>query len=185
MGKLEDVLGRVDRGETTANDGDWLREQFALQAIARVAGRDSEPRLSSAAIQGRVLQALEDRGYRDGWNDSQYAARQIVLGMMTLAAMVRRMVLPQVPKRHAFKSLDAVQELGDLIVTMEPDSWKGCGIDLDVLGATYERLLTGVAVPLLAFAELLNIDLVAAVDAWCKKGMLVTETGGNGHGHAA
>lgn len=176
MSKVEEVLRRVESGETTAHDAAWLREQFALQAIGRVVDRDGQP-----SIQGRVLQDLASRGIRDGWNDGQFVARLVLQLQVNLAGLVRCVDYPMVGPRAA---QIRIEEMGQAILD-RIEEWDGFGIDLDMSAGVIGRYLANLLVPVLAIAELIGIDVLAAVSERFTQAERVAVGGGNGHGGRA
>ncbi len=136
MSKVEEVLRKVERGETTAHDAAWLREQFALQAIERAAARVGWP-----GIQARVLQDMSARGIRDGWNDGQFVARLVLQLQVNLAGLVRCVDYPMVGPRA---SQIRIEEMGQVLLD-RIEEWESFGVDLDMSAEVIGRYLVNVS----------------------------------------
>lgn len=105
-------------------------------------------------LQTLVAQAVEARGYRQGWTDEQYAARQVCKAVEELgevqAAIEWRSWIPnwagglQFTGLYARKSFDGMDDWGQVV-------------DVDCKKVAPE--LADVVIPLLVLAETLGIDL--------------------------
>lgn len=109
-------------------------------------------------LQALVAQAVADRGYREGWTDEQYAARQICKAVEELSELQTGIswflrLLPfvtglRLTGQYAQQDFD------------QPDGWdEVVGVDLEVIAAE----LPDVVIPLLVLADTLGIDLEQAI----------------------
>ena len=188
MDKLGQVLGRVERGETTRTDAAWLREQFAVHAIEKVAfGRhdrmpvDSgvlgiappdQERASSEETQVLVHQVLLDQGLADGYNDEQFAARLMAWILVEAVDLLQTACLPHTWFATVFgprmtTAMGASEYAAALMgmVLGRHEAWVDAGLRVvDVAPATFRKRLVELCLPLLGVAHLLGVDLIRAVD---------------------
>lgn len=187
MSKIDEVLAKVERGEADANDAAWLREQFALHAIERESWKQAQPddrvpwmvapddapvEEGCAETQVLVHQWLVDNGIRDGFNDEQWGARLAAWAMVEVADLLQVVQIPAVwfmanygPR--AFTVMGAIEHAASLtsMLLARPAVWQSAGLRVvDTTPVTFKLRLVELAIPLLAFAHLLGIDLVQAVD---------------------
>ena len=110
--------------------------------------------------QDRVARAVEARGYRDGWSDEQYAARQVAklaeeLGELVYFICQRWGQAQEGPwEAHCvLAGQRARQEFDD------PDAWNGAAI-VDYDAAATE--LADIVVVAFTLADALGVDVVQA-----------------------
>lgn len=171
MSAVSDVLERVERGEATASDAELLRQQLGLQMLARV--RQNGDGESSRRLQERVMEQIRRHHIADGWNDSQLAARMAFWSVIEMAHMFQWVDLPtsrtiQMGRGMTYTPGAVMVLLANkgLSLFQTYELWLDSGIDLDVSRLRWSEYLAAAAEPLLALAELLGIDLAAAV---CEK----------------
>ena len=120
-------------------------------------------------LQSLVAQMVAERGYREGWTDEQYAARQICKVVEELDELTRAIRWARASANHGGGAMigEWAQRLSDAAFqascdfdsdpnAKEREGWdKIVGVDLSVIAAE----LPDVIIPLLVLAETLGIDL--------------------------
>lgn len=107
-------------------------------------------------IQAEIFQAVKERGYLDGWNESQFAARQIAkmveeLGELANLFQFEGMTWPRALQRAAAAAKVAF--------TYDHAGWLESGVDLEVSGMRFIEECADVLIPLFCLAEVLGFDL--------------------------
>lgn len=162
---IEQVLARMESGETTAADAAALREYLALKDLqdAVQATPQNNAQLAAGAW-------LREHGARDGWNDAQFAARMAVWAQVELADLLQLFHIPDAVGHGlwgpAVYSVMGVVELAAALSTTLLGSWElwdGCGVNLELPPERFEARLVELLVPLLALADVLQIDVRQSV----------------------
>ena len=163
--RLEALLERVERGETTSMDAAWLREHLALQEIQRVVADAGTP----DHIQIAVGSWLRDHGVHDGWNDAQYAARMAAWAQVELTDLLQLFHMPQHLGAGLFGSavysMMGATEMAAALSSMllaNLGAWDDCSPDLELPPDQFETRLVELAMPILALADAMQIDLIEA-----------------------
>jgi NTP pyrophosphatase (non-canonical NTP hydrolase) len=109
-------------------------------------------------LQELVARSVEARGYREGWTDGMFAARQICKAVEELAELATAIEWKLKPPAW-IAALDAAATLARLHFDGEDETGWLLSVDIDV--ANWEA--PDVAIPLLVLADVLGIDLGAAI----------------------
>lgn len=112
---------------------------------------------SMKELQALVAKAVADRGYREGWTDEQYAARQICKATEELAELTSTILWNSTGRDWSSLALDAGEWARD---AFDEETWH------DVKSISSEKAaqeLPDVIIPLLVLADVLGIDLEQAI----------------------
>jgi NTP pyrophosphatase (non-canonical NTP hydrolase) len=110
--------------------------------------------------QQQVFQAVKARGYLDGWNESQFAARQIAklteeLGELALLFQFDGYTCwPRLLRQAAREARVAFDD--------DFEGWLNSGVDLETDLSRFIEEAADVLIPLLCLAEVLQFDLLEA-----------------------
>jgi hypothetical protein len=153
----DEVLDRVEQGMSGTAEATLLRKLLVLGL-----GHDAPQMCVARAVNGSTR--------RDGWNESQFAARLVTEMLAAYGKLAGLFWMPE----HAGGSLTLAQAAArsaDLAGEALNDvtAWEGAGIDLDAESEDFEAALARVAIPLLALADLLGIDLMSAALGWIEE----------------
>jgi hypothetical protein len=163
--QLQEILERVAQGETTVADAAALREVLAMQAMQQTVGAASEE-----PVQAAVGAWLREHGQHDGWNDGEFAARMLAWAQVELADLTQLFDLPKDVAAALFGpgmyTMPGAVELAAALATnllLRVELWDGCGPDLEAAPRLFEQRLVEVLVPLLALADVMQVDVLGAV----------------------
>ena len=169
MRLTETIRAFKDYRDSLKADAADLRERLRLQGGLWDAALSSTRAVTEAKLdamefvlselenvrtpQDEIADAVARRGYRDGWTDEQFAARQVAKVMEEVAELARGV---RVPYLESLIMGDMVREVFD-----NEEVWKDALIDRKRLA----QEVVDVIVPALVLADVLGIDGVqAAVD---------------------
>lgn len=113
-------------------------------------------------LQALVAKAVADRGYRQGWTDEQFAARQICKAVEELGELILAVIWQHGHNNPAWylSLMDAKENAREAFDSFDAGFWSYVDdIDTDEIVAE----LPDVLIPLLVLAETLDIDLEQAV----------------------
>lgn len=112
---------------------------------------------SMKELQSLVAKAVAERGYREGWTDEQYAARQMAKAVDELSELVRAIRWSSTHRSWSSLAKDAGEWARD---AFDEETWQ------DVKSVSPEKValeLPDVIIPLLVLADTLGIDLEQAI----------------------
>lgn len=113
-------------------------------------------------LQALVAKAVADRGYRQGWTDEQYAARQICKAVEELGELILAVIWQHGHNNPEWylSLMDAKENAREAFDSFDAGFWSYVDdIDTDEIVAE----LPDVLIPLFVLAETLDIDLEQAV----------------------
>lgn len=157
---ITQILDRIEGDHTTPSDAEALRQHLSLLSVQQIAERQR----FGARLQARVLNAVTRRGYRDGWNDVQFAARQVAKALEELAELG---ALFDLPHGFVWGFQECLQEAGCFARSIfdQHERWLGVEMDLDDIDTeALARELADVIIPILNLASVFNIDVLEVVD---------------------
>ena len=120
-------------------------------------------RLPRIATQKIVALGIRARGYREGWNDGEFAARQVIKAVEELAELGDCFDLPLEPVAGGATALALLGQDARTLFDAE-DAWRGAGPDFETSVDAILDEIADVMIPLFALADVLGGDVLRAVE---------------------
>jgi hypothetical protein len=152
------ALRAVELGEGGVTEAEVLRQALAELEVQRVALSGGGALAREAAVQYQVMAAVTARGYREGWSDAQFMARQACKVVAELGELAARFVFPLGSWTFLRWVEQAAREArGAFDMTDVPEEAWEATVRGDLAAA-----LAGVLIPLLCLAEAAGVDALEA-----------------------